>query len=105
VRRRSVSSRPTRTAERPATESPGSRGSGTRNNVRMQIERTRENVFTVTATSQELSALVAGARMALEAMRSAPEPPPPAAVEILERVLREFDLARERLIADPPDGG
>jgi hypothetical protein len=71
----------------------------------MHIERSRENVFTVTATGQELSALVAGARMALEAMRSAPEPPPPAAVEILERVLREFDLARERLIADPPDGG
>jgi hypothetical protein len=71
----------------------------------MHIERSRENVFTVTATSQELSALVAGARMALEAMRSAPEPPPPAAVEILERVLREFDLARDRLTADPADGG
>jgi len=32
----------------------------------VRIERSRENVFTVTATSQELSALVAGARMALE---------------------------------------
>ena len=63
----------------------------------MRIERSRENVFTVTATSQELSALVAGARMALEAMRAAPEPPPREAVEILERVLGEFDLARERL--------
>lgn len=71
----------------------------------MRIERSRDNVFTVTATSQELSALVAGARMALEAMRSAPQPPPPEAVELLERVLREFDLARERLTADPPDGG
>ena len=71
----------------------------------MHIERSRENVFTVTATSQELSALVAGARMALEAMRSAPEPPPPAAIEILERVLQEFDLARDRLAASPPDGG
>jgi hypothetical protein len=71
----------------------------------VHIERSRENVFTVTATSQELSALVAAARMALEAMRSAPEPPPPAAVEILERVLREFDVARERLTAKPPDGG
>ena len=71
----------------------------------MHIERSRENVLTVTASSQELSTLVAGARMALEAMRSAPEPPPAAAVEILERVLREFDVARERLTAGPPDGG
>ena len=52
----------------------------------MHIERSRENVFTVTATSQELSASVAGARMALVEMRSAPEPPPPAEVEVLERV-------------------
>jgi hypothetical protein len=71
----------------------------------MHIERSRENVFTVTATSQEVSALVAGARMALDAMRSAPDPPPRAAIEILERVLRDFDLARERLAARPPDGG
>ena len=61
----------------------------------MRIERVRENVFTVTATSQELSALVAGARMALDAMRAAPEPPPGEAVDILERVLRDFDRARE----------
>jgi hypothetical protein len=63
----------------------------------MRIERARENVFTVTATSQELSALVAGARMALEAMRAAAEPPPAEAVEILEGVLGDFDRARERL--------
>jgi hypothetical protein len=76
-----------------------------RKNGWVRIERSRENVFTVTATSQELSALVAAARMALEAMRSAPEPPPREAVEILERVLREYDLARQRLAATPPDGG
>ena len=69
----------------------------TRQNARVHIEQLRENVFTVTATSQELSALVAGARMSLEAMRAAPEPPPPAAIEILERVLQEFDSARARL--------
>jgi hypothetical protein len=63
----------------------------------MRIERARDNVFTVTATSQELSALVAGARMAMEAMRSAPEPPPPGVLETLERVLGDFDGARERL--------
>ena len=70
----------------------------------MRIERSRENVFTVTATSQELSALVAGARMALEAMRAAPEPPPKEAVEILERVLDDFDRARARL-SDGQGGG
>jgi hypothetical protein len=68
-----------------------------RHNGWVRIERARENVFTVTATSQELSALVAAARMALEAMRAAPEPPPQTVVEMLERVLHEFDDARERL--------
>jgi hypothetical protein len=71
----------------------------------VRIERARENVFTVTATSQELTALVAGARMALEAMRAAPEPPPREATEILERVLGEFDRARERLAEDQTGGG
>jgi hypothetical protein len=74
-------------------------------NVWVRIERKRENVFTVTVTSEELSALVAGARMALEAMRSAPEPPPAAALEVLEHVLADFDQARERLNAQPPPGG
>jgi hypothetical protein len=63
----------------------------------MRIERARENVFTVTATSQELSALVGAARMAFEAMRSAPEPPPSAVLDALERVLSDYDRARERL--------
>jgi hypothetical protein len=71
----------------------------------VRVERKRENVFTVTVTGAELSALVAGARMALEAMRSAPEPPPPAALEVLERVLADFDQARERLYAEPPPDG
>jgi hypothetical protein len=71
----------------------------------MRIERARENVFTVTATGQELSALVAAARMAHEAMRSAPEAPPAAVLEALERVLSDFDRARERLGEDPRDHG
>ena len=71
----------------------------------MRIERARENVFTVTATSQELSVLVAAARMALEAMRSAPEPPPAAALDTLERVLSDFDQARDRLDEKPPENG
>jgi hypothetical protein len=71
----------------------------------MRIERARANVFTVTATSQELSVLVAAARMALEAMQSAPNPPPREAVEALRRVLSEFDTARGKLTADPPEDG
>jgi hypothetical protein len=67
------------------------------------MERTRENVFTVTATGQELSALVAGARLALDAMRASPDAPA-TAIELLARVLDDVDRARERL-TEPPDGG
>lgn len=74
----------------------------TRHNARVRVKRSRENVFTLTATGQELSALVAAARMALEAMRAAPQPPPAEAVEILDRVIRDFDSARARLASAPP---
>ena len=67
------------------------------------MERTRENLFTVTATGQELSALIAGARLALDAMRASPDAPA-TAVELLERVLHDFDRARERLPEPPPNG-
>jgi predicted tellurium resistance membrane protein TerC len=63
----------------------------------MRMERERDNVFTITATSQELSALVAGARMSLDVMRTAPDPPADA-IGLLERVLGDFDRARERLV-------
>ena len=56
----------------------------------MRVERLRDNVFTVTATSQELSALVAGA---------------PEALQTLQRVLADYDSARERLGDEPPAGG
>ena len=39
---------------------------------------------------------------ALNAMRSAPEPPPPEALDSLERVLADFDSARGRLTGQPP---
>ncbi len=68
----------------------------------MRVEQTRENVFTVTATGQELSALVAGARLALDAMRASPEAPT-TAIELLGQVLDDFDRARERL-SEPPKG-
>jgi len=78
--------------------------SGLGDNTPVRMERERANVFRVTATSQELSVLVAAARMAFEAMQSAPEPPPAEAVEALRRVLSEFDSAREGLAAEPPGG-
>ena len=69
---------------------------GVRDNRGVKIERTRENVFRVTATGSELSALVAGARLALDAMRASPDAPP-SAVDLLARVLDDFDRERERL--------
>ena len=69
----------------------------------MRVERPRENVFTVTATGQELSALIAGARLALDVMRASPDAPA-TAVELLEHVLDDFDRARGRLASPPPDG-
>jgi hypothetical protein len=78
-------------------------GAGVRHNRAVRIERSRENLFTVTATGQELSALIAGARLALDAMRNSPDAPA-TAVELLERVLGDFDRARERLSEPPPNG-
>jgi hypothetical protein len=69
----------------------------------VRVERTRENVFTVTASGQELSALIAGARLALDAMRASAEAPA-TAIELLEHVLDDFDRARERLADAPPEG-
>ncbi|MCW3014930.1 MAG: hypothetical protein JWO02_2022 [Solirubrobacterales bacterium] len=69
----------------------------------MRITRVRDNVFDVRVTGQEASALIAGARLALDVMRSAPEPPGEA-IAMLERVLADFDGARERLLRDGPDG-
>jgi hypothetical protein len=63
----------------------------------MRIHRARENVFELHATSQELSSLVAAARMSLEIMQRSPEAAPREAVETLERVLQDFDAARTRM--------
>jgi hypothetical protein len=81
--------------------SPGS--APVRQNRGMRVERSRENLFTVTATGQELSALVAGARLALDAMRASPDAPA-TAIELLGRVLDDFDRSRKRLSEPPPDG-
>jgi hypothetical protein len=70
----------------------------------VRVQRTRDNVFQLTATAQELSALVAGARMALDVMRAAPDPPV-AAIGQLEQVLDDFDRSRQRLSEPPSPGG
>jgi hypothetical protein len=59
----------------------------------VRVEHVRENVFTLTATSQELSALIAGARMALDVMQAGGDAPPEIA-GLLARVLADFDRAR-----------
>jgi hypothetical protein len=62
----------------------------------MRLELTRNNVFQVTATAQELSALVGAARMSLEAMER-DEHAPAELVSLLRRILREYDSALERI--------
>ena len=66
--------------------------------VTMHIEPVRRDVLSVTLTATELSALVAGARMALDALRGAPAGSvPPEAIATLERVLADYDRVRERM--------
>jgi hypothetical protein len=62
----------------------------------VKLEQTRPNVFTLTATSKELSGLVGAARMALEIMATDPDAPPEM-VELVSRVLRDYDRAIARL--------
>ena len=66
----------------------------------MKVEQKRQNVFVVTATGQELSALVAAARMARDAMLDDPHAPVEA-VELLERALADYD----RAIANQDEAG
>lgn len=62
----------------------------------MKVARTRANVLTLTATSQELSALIAAGRLALDVMKSDPRAPREA-MELLAGVLRDYDAALARL--------
>lgn len=72
----------------------------------MKVTLTRANAATLVATSQELSALVAGARMALAAMDADVDAPPGARDlgTLLRRVLADYDaaLSRARRGAAPP---
>jgi hypothetical protein len=75
----------------------------------MKVSVARSNVFTLTATSQELTALIAAGRMALDLMERDPAAPPEAR-ELLARVLADYDAALARLHTDggrssrPPSG-
>jgi hypothetical protein len=62
----------------------------------MKVSRARENVFALTLTGQELSALVAGARMALDIMEGDPHAPQEA-IELLRSVIGDYDKALARL--------
>jgi hypothetical protein len=78
----------------------------------VRLSQTRENVFTITATSQELSALIAGAKMALDMMQH-DDRAPREAITLLTGVLRDYDRAlgytktggerSERPTPDSPD--
>ena len=61
----------------------------------VKLVQTRPNAFTLTATSQELSALVAAARLTHDAMSADPKAPPES-LELLGRVLADFDAALAR---------
>ena len=68
----------------------------------MHLERVREEVVSVRLTMTELSALVAGARMALDALRAQPGSAPEEALRLLEQVLADFDAGRARLTGGQP---
>jgi len=61
----------------------------------VKLERTRDNVFALTATAQELSALIGAARMSLEGMEQ-DDRAPAELVDLLRRILREYDVALTR---------
>jgi hypothetical protein len=61
----------------------------------MKVSPARENVFELMMKGQELSALVAGARMALDIMERDPHAPIEA-IELLRGVIGDYDKALAR---------
>jgi len=59
----------------------------------VKLEPLRENAFRLTLTSVELSALIAAARLAEDAM-TADERAPQELLLVLRRVLADYDRAR-----------
>jgi hypothetical protein len=71
----------------------------------VKVEQARENVFRLTLTAAELSALVGAARMALDTLLDDPAAPAEA-IALLERVLADYDRALAgggRAVRPPPD--
>jgi hypothetical protein len=64
-----------------------------RHAVPVKLEQPRANVFTLTLTSVELSALVGAARLAADAM-ARDDAAPRELLTVLERVLADYDRAR-----------
>jgi hypothetical protein len=62
----------------------------------VKLERVRPNVFALTGTSQELSALIAAGRIAVDVMLADPDAPREA-LTLLERILADYDRALTRL--------
>ena len=62
----------------------------------MKLEEIRPGVFTATLTAHELSTLLAGARMSLSLMESAPDTGTDRARSALQSVLENFDAALAR---------
>jgi hypothetical protein len=67
----------------------------------VKVEETRPGVFTVVATTHELSALLAGARMSVSLMETDPSGATDEARRALEAVLADFDRALGRARDDP----
>jgi hypothetical protein len=65
----------------------------------MQLTRPRPTALTLTLTRQELAALFAAARLAVDALR-ADEQAPQEAVEALERIIDDYERALRRLNDD-----
>lgn len=62
----------------------------------MKLARSRSNVLSLTLTSQELAALFAAARIALDSLQASPETPQKS-LDFLEQLVRDYTHAVERL--------
>ena len=78
---------------------------GSRHDVSVRIEHSRENVFTVTATEPGALGVGGGCAHGAGGDARGARAASAAALEILERVLGEFDRARERLAPNRTGGG
>jgi hypothetical protein len=66
----------------------------------VKVERTRENLFALTVSATELSALVAAARMTHDALKIDPAAPAEA-LDLLRRLLADIDAALARAGGPP----